>query len=207
MAIKKKVVVKSIKAAKKEPLKIEEKSQFDAPVLDLPKEVNYDGKVSNSKRILPIVLIILVLAASGAAVYSYNLYKQSQDQVKKLKNPQEVSKLETKQIVETVGKLIDLPANETPTVATVTDSKKLKNQAFFAKAQNGDKVLIYTQSKKAILYSPTKNKIINVAPINIGQTPSGTPAPSGTAVSPTQAPVVAPTATVIQKPSPTVVLQ
>ena len=132
------------------------------------------------------VIVGLLVLALGAAAYSFNLYRSSQDQVQKLKaNPQEVSKVEAKQLVETIGKLIDLPANEAPTVATVTNNKKLKNQAFFAKAENGDKVLIYTQSKMAILYNPAKNKIINVAPINIG--PSPTPG-EPTAVQPTTAP-------------------
>ena len=51
-------------------------------------------------------------------------------------------------------------------MATVSDPEKLKDQPFFAKAQKGDKVLIYSNSQKAILYSPTEDKIVEVAPIN-----------------------------------------
>jgi hypothetical protein len=74
-----------------------------------------------------------------------------------------------------ISKLMVLPANETPTVATVSDPEALKDQAFFANAQKGDKVLIYAQAKKAILYSTTLNKIIDVAPLNIGTEKPVTP--------------------------------
>lgn len=67
--------------------------------------------------------------------------------------------------VAKVGKLVLLPEGEQATLATVTDVTKLKGQSFFAKAQNGDKVLIYEQSKKAILYRPALNKVIEIGPV------------------------------------------
>ncbi|HSX30131.1 MAG TPA: hypothetical protein VLE73_06240 [Candidatus Saccharimonadales bacterium] len=70
-------------------------------------------------------------------------------------------------IVGQVAKLIDLPKGETPTIATVQDKAKLKDQAFFANAQNGDKLLIYAQAKKAIIYRATDHRVINVGPIAI----------------------------------------
>ncbi len=63
-----------------------------------------------------------------------------------------------------------LPEGETPTVATVSDLKPLKGQAFFAHATVGDKVLIYASAQKAILYNPRDKKIIEVAPISLGST-------------------------------------
>ncbi len=73
----------------------------------------------------------------------------------------------TQNLVTEVGKLMILPSNETPTVATVNDKDKLKGQAFFATAQNGDKVLIYTGIKKAILYRPSIHKIVDVVPVAV----------------------------------------
>lgn len=55
--------------------------------------------------------------------------------------------------------------DETPTIATVTDKEKLSSQPFFLQAENEDKLLIYTQAKKAILYRPSTDKIIDVAPL------------------------------------------
>ena len=133
-------------------------------------------KLAKKQMLMWLVAIILLAAAIGTAAYYINRYNYSQKQVKKLSNPTQQAKEEQQQLIADVGKLTVLPKNETPTVATVTDINKLKDQAFFANAQNGDKVLIYTKAKKAYLYRPSTNKIINIAPVNIGnnQTPATT---------------------------------
>jgi len=78
---------------------------------------------------------------------------------------------------------MELPSDELPTVATVTDSTKLAKEPFFEKAKNGDKTLIFSQAGKAILYDPKTHKIVAFTTISLG-TPSGSPAPT-----PTPAPV------------------
>lgn len=123
----------------------------------------------------PLMLLVLVLITAGTSFYFFNQYRQSQERIRLLENPQEAARIESAKLTDAVGKLITLPSDETPTVATVTDKERLKDQSFFANAENGDKVLIYTQAKKAILYRPSTNKIIDVAPVNIG-TASATPA-------------------------------
>jgi hypothetical protein len=83
---------------------------------------------------------------------------------------------ETAALLAEVGALIRLPPDETPTVATVSDPEKLRDQAFFKDASEGDKVLIYTGSKKAILYSPSEKRIVEVANVNLSQGTGGAPA-------------------------------
>lgn len=119
---------------------------------------------STTTKAATALVILLLLGAVGTAGY---FYKQLND-IKK--NPNKVVQDETKAIIAAVGKLIVLPTSEQPTLATVSDPEKLKDQAFFASAKVGDKVLIYTNAKKAILYNPTENKIVEVAPVNIGNT-------------------------------------
>ena len=109
------------------------------------------------KKGMPI-LTVLALVVAGYFYYQTTQLKKS---------PQAVVAKETKEVVSKVGKLVSLP-DEQPTIATVADPEVLKDQAFFAKAQKGDKVLIYTNAKKAILYSVTLNKILDIAPLNIG---------------------------------------
>lgn len=110
-----------------------------------------------------MVVAVLVLAA----IPSYYFYTKYQKSQQLLKNPSEAARQEVQALTAQVGKYIELP-NEEPTVATVSDKDKLKDQPFFQKAENGDKVLIYTQARKAILYRPAANKIIEVSTVNIG---------------------------------------
>lgn len=127
-----------------------------------------------SKKWLIFLGVICLLMV--AALPSYYFYRQYQKSQKLLQNPTEAAKEELKSLTDKVGKLIELPVSEEPTVATVSDKEKLGQQPFFSRAENGDKVLIFTQAKKAILYRPSINKVIEVAPINLGPSLESTPA-------------------------------
>lgn len=113
------------------------------------------------KKIISTFVIILFIAALGTAGYFY--YQLSLLK----KNPEAVAQEEAEDLVSIVGKLIILPKGEVPTIATVSDPEKLKDQPFFAKAKVGDKVLLYVKAGKAYLYDPEENKILEVAPINV----------------------------------------
>jgi len=122
--------------------------------------------MSMKKEYIPYIVSGLFLALSligiGTGVYFYRQYKASEE---KLKNPTEAAKKEAQELVIKIGKLIILP-NEEPQVATVGDVETLKkSQQFFLDAQNNDKILIFPNAKKAILYRPSTNIIVNVAPI------------------------------------------
>lgn len=108
--------------------------------------------------------LLILIVAIAAAVFYYSKYQDSQN---KLKHPEVLAQQQTHSLVDKVGRLVELPAGEQPTIATVSDVSKLSNQNFFANAKNGDKVLIYSKAKKAILYRPSTDKLINVAPLNI----------------------------------------
>ena len=113
------------------------------------------------------VLILGMIGAGGFAAYYYGLNQRA------MVSPAED---ELTMLVSQVGKLMDLPLGEVPTVATVTDKTKLESQSFFKKSENGDKVLIYMNSGKAILYRPSTKKIVDVTVINVAeQTPTPTP--------------------------------
>lgn len=139
-------------------------------------------KFGTKSMLLTVLFGIIVAGALGGSIYFFMQYQNTQAL---LKDPSKASAEKSKLLVEEVGKLMVLPANEAPQVATVSDVNKLKQQAFFAQAKNGDIVLIYTQAKKAILYDPTQKKIVEVGPINLNDAaPSNVPANS--AVTPSE---------------------
>jgi hypothetical protein len=133
------------------------------------------ARTSTKMKAFQVILIIVVIVSVFFAVVFYNRYNQIK------KNPQAITTAQTTALVKQVGKLINLPANETPTIATVQNTSKLSGQPFFDGAKVGDKLLIYTTAKKAILYRPSTNRIINVGPIAINTTNTPT---SGTTTSP-----------------------
>lgn len=111
---------------------------------------------------------LLFITSTAGAVYFYQKAKILQEETQTLsKDPAVVAQEESQVLVEKIGKLILLPEGELPTVATVTNPEKLLGQPFFVNAKRGDKVLLYTQAKKAYLYDPIDNKLIDVGPLNL----------------------------------------
>lgn len=135
-----------------------------------PAFENQQQRKTHSRRFKKsyLAIVVLVLLIGAGSALGYRAYDNQRKEIKRLSNPQESAKAESERIKEEVSKLIELPADEDPTIATVVDSTKLSNQAFFSKAQNGDRVVMYAKAKKAVLYRPDTGKIIEVAPINLG---------------------------------------
>ena len=125
-----------------------------------------------STKLFFAVAALFILSA-GLAIYFFF-------EVRSLRaNPQQVAEKEVQAIVARVGKLMVLPQDEIPTMATILDPAEMVDQPFFASAQKGDKVLLYTNAKKAILYSPSQDKIIDVAPVNLGSAPQAKDSSAG----------------------------
>ena len=120
----------------------------------------------NFKNIVLFAIVIVALSLGGFFYYKFKKIKKN--------NPDTVKK-ESQELLNKVSRLYLVSTNETPTVATVSDPDKLKDQAFFSESQKGDKVLIFTQAGKAVLYRPSIDKIIAIAPFNTdtGNTTTG----------------------------------
>jgi hypothetical protein len=116
----------------------------------------------NAKYILAAVVIIALASLTYGYIHTRN-------ELKNLSDPSSNSQNQTQKLLDKVGKLVILPTDETPTAATVNDVSKIKNQEFFASAQNGDKVLVYAKSGWAVLYRPSVNKVVEYAKVNLNR--------------------------------------
>lgn len=105
-----------------------------------------------------LLFFLMAIIISGVGFWVYRIFYAQKNVATQDEQIQD--------LVSKVSKLVILPQDEVPTVATVNNVAQLRNQPFFANAKNGYKVLIYTKAAKAILYDPVNNKIIEIAPIN-----------------------------------------
>jgi hypothetical protein len=124
-----------------------------APVAPTKKEISSDQENKRTWRFFIMILMLLIFIPA-LVLGSLLIYKQ-------IKQPATV---DNTQLVKDVGKVIQLPAGETPTIATITDLKPLADEPFFKDALVGDKVLIYASSSEAVLYRPSTKKVIVVGP-------------------------------------------
>jgi hypothetical protein len=144
----------------------------------------------NKKYLIIGGISIAAIISISVSIFFFLQYQKSQAL---LKNPADAAKVENKDIAKKIALLVDVPLNEEPTVAAVSDADKLREQPFFAKAKNGDRVVFYASTKRAILYRPSTNKIIEMSPVNVTQGNTQTPVVAGaTAPSPTVGPTPTP---------------
>lgn len=159
-------------------------------------------------KVVPLLLII------GGVVYFVRENPQILGLSKDVPEEGEFNQEEIKSLVEEVGEIIELPQDETPTIATVSDLSKVRDREFFKKAKNGDTVLIYKVAKKAYLYRASEKKIIEVGVVTIEEEGQSTGSSlesidSGNTSSPTPTqsailtPTVVPEETIIPITSPT----
>jgi cell division septation protein DedD len=150
-----------------------------------------------------LAVVVLILGGVGVGIYQYQKVASELTAVKN--NPAQGGQLtddRQRELIAEVSSKIMLPADEKPTVAIVSDINRLKDQQFFVNGQNGDVVLIYMNSKRAILYRPAEKKIVEVAPVNLS--PNQTASVAGTTQTAVNPPAGGPTGTTTLKTTPAV---
>jgi len=107
-------------------------------------------------------LIVIVFSTAGVAW----------SRVRSTANPSQATAKEVRELVAKVSKHIVIKTGEEPTIATVQDPDVLRaqNPIFYLDAKKGDRLFVW--SDKAVLYSPSTDRILAVLPINYPTTAS-----------------------------------
>lgn len=123
----------------------------------------------NKKRFFSLLAVLIVIIVAGFVYYKFYYSTPGQQQKRDERT--------TTQLVKKVSKLMILPKDQKPTVFDIEDPNVLvQQQAFFAGAEKGDKLIVYSESSKAIIYSPKKDMIVNVGPVTFDQAQKADPA-------------------------------
>lgn len=143
------------------------------------------------KKSILILVIIVILIVAGGLYYWLSQAKApagaglgavgaAQDQA--------ASASQVKALLDKLGAHLILPTGEVPQIGTIDDPiQAAKVQPFVAGAQKGDLLIVYVKAKKAIVYSPSRDLIVNVGPITID--PAAQAAAAKQATTPTTTPV------------------
>ena len=120
-----------------------------------------ENKKSKSIGFVILILIIGIIIGGGIFWVWNNYYAP-----KTVSTVSQTDQAQVKDLINKVGKLVILPTGEDPVMATINDAASLiKEQVFYKNAINGDVVLVYQKAAKAIVYSPSRNIIVNVGPV------------------------------------------
>jgi hypothetical protein len=142
------------------------------------------SKMDQPKKIFSAKLIVSlmgVVVIGGLVFFGGYFYWQYQKVLKNQPVPATSPQSETKNLTDKLGKFLALPSDEEPTIAEVKDVEKLKEQLFFSGAQNGDKVLIYTKNKRAVLYRPETDRVIEITSLGTAKENVAVPSSGGVA--------------------------
>ncbi len=101
-------------------------------------------------------------------IFVYQVYKSNPNlriplPFQKASNEEKI-KIENEKMMKYIATLIQLP-DEEPVIADILTKETIESQPFFENAEIGDKLIIFYNSKKAMLYSPETKLIKELANI------------------------------------------
>lgn len=109
--------------------------------------------------------IVWVFVVASSLLLAFHYYRVAADMQKVAQTPAlaGTSNDPVTDVILSVEKHMLLPQGEHPQVAKVSDLSALANIPFFGNALVGDQVLVYCKTSLSILYSPSRDKVIEVS--------------------------------------------
>jgi hypothetical protein len=163
--------------------------EINTPDMDTMEQtpIHHQPKKKSKKMMWIAGAIALVLIVGGGFYYYYYTQSPAGKEAK--------AKAETASLIKQVSKLMILPTDDEPAIFDITDPSQLSSQqAFFAGAEKGDKLMVYSKTAKAIIYSPKRDVIVIVGPVTFDQNAKNTSA-QAVPVTPTAPSNTSPTTT------------
>lgn len=140
---------------------------------DMAKTTSSSTGRKNTSLVKTVLAVVLIgsLAANGWLLWQYTEQRdeiaQANETIELFKSdPESAQRLTTQEYVDKVGRIYDLP-DESPEVAIVQDKNNLEDNEFFARAENGDVLLIYPGAELVILYRPSTDRLVNTSNLTI----------------------------------------
>lgn len=121
---------------------------------------------NTNSKFLKLIIAALAILLFLLLASSLLMWQKLQDVQAKVPMDPEA---ELASVVGAVGKLLVLPQDEKPRLLTLTDTElsAVSGQTFFKNALAGDKLLIYQNNSKAVIWRPETGRIIEASIINL----------------------------------------
>lgn len=131
-------------------------------ITDISPTIGTQKQPPTAKRFPTKIIVIVLLVISLCIVVTSGVLI--------MRRNRNLNYNDVKIVKDRVSRHVLLPNDEEPALATVTDSSKLTS-SFKGKVQNGDKLIIYQNNKKAIVYRPSIDRVITIEPVIIDDAP------------------------------------
>jgi hypothetical protein len=134
-------------------------SRVVAPGNNPWKIVRYFSRIPMMYKAVALALVITIGGYGGVRYFTAPV---SSDSI----SPDFATNEEAINLLKKVARHVLVPQNEMPMVATIANAAQLKKeQSFYENTLDGDKVVAFMSQKKVIIYSPSRDIVVNIGPI------------------------------------------
>lgn len=136
-------------------------------------ELSFRDKHSHISRIIIVISLILFVGALVllTIILKKNLSKNDElTQIIGLAEAQNGNiaiAQDTYNIMKELRKTLELPPDELPILATISDVSKLAGQPIFNYAANGDQILFYTKAQRLYVFRPSTKSLVTQGPFTM----------------------------------------
>ena len=140
----------------------------------MPRKISFrpasGGGFGDNKKPIYFIGGAVVIAIVLSGYYLLSNPSIQTDEGQKQTEINAIPQLDEKQVQEIVTqieKVTPVKKDEKPVITEIVDVENLKKtNAFYKDAQNGDKLIVFAQDKKVIIYRPSTNQVINIAALS-----------------------------------------